>query len=176
MHSEPPFHLSQSFPELKVDTGRSMAVPTITVEDHDGEKSKVVAKHTTESPQEVVEVSDDHDTPGSMPANTAAAIPDWYRVGWRQNSGLHNIQEGEEKIQSLLDTYLHEQFYGDWYHNAAVIVFVRITQIFLPSLLIIRSVGSPGVPFPDPLWFWVGLAIYYPGVLQHVLLHIYDAH
>lgn len=75
-----------------------------------------------------------------MPPGPAAAIPDWYRVGWRQNSGIDNIQEGKEKTQTLLATYLDEQFYGDWYHNAAVIVFVRcIRSLQIPFFFAFSS-------------------------------------
>lgn len=64
--------------------------------------------------------------PGELPAHLAPVIPDWYKVGWRQMSGIDNepIPEGEEKDKGILDMFLSEQFYGSWYHNAAVIIFV----------------------------------------------------
>jgi hypothetical protein len=71
----------------------------------------------------------DNEMPGSMPSSPVSAIPDWYRVGWRQNSGIDEIQEGQEKTRTLLATFVDEQYYGDWYHNAAVIVFVRFYPI-----------------------------------------------
>lgn len=73
-------------------------------------------------------VKDDTPTPpGGMPTAPAANIPDWYKVGWRAVSGidLPPLAEGEEKDRSILHLFLSEQFYGDWYHNAAIIVFVR---------------------------------------------------
>ncbi|KAJ3567153.1 hypothetical protein NP233_g6551 [Leucocoprinus birnbaumii] len=117
--------------ELKIDSGRSTAVPTITVEDHDGEKPKVVAKDVSDESARVAEEESDANMPGSMPNGAAPAIPDWYRVGWRQNSGIDDLQEGEAKTQSILASYLDEQFYGDWYHNAAVIVSAVLASHFL---------------------------------------------
>jgi Ca2+-dependent lipid-binding protein len=35
-------------------------------------------------------------------------------------------REGEEKDKGILDMFLAEQYYGSWYHNAALIFFVRI--------------------------------------------------
>lgn len=117
---------------MNIDTGSSTAVPTITVEDHDGPAPQVTAKDAPESTQEVEDDAAANEIPGSMPTSPASAIPDWYRVGWRQNAGLDNVPvvEENERVQSLLETFLSEQFYGDWYHNAAVIVFVRFTRIF----------------------------------------------
>lgn len=112
-----------------------MAIPTITIEDHDREKPKVVA---TDAPEPSVAEADDrqgdvNEMPGSMPASPAPTIPSWYRVGWRQNSGISNIVEGEEKDQTIIASFLDEQLYGDWYHNAAVIVFVRFYPLITPK-------------------------------------------
>ena len=65
--------------------------------------------------------------PGAMPAGPAPPIPDWYKVGWRSVSGADDptVPEGEMKDKTVLDAFLKEQFYGDWYHNAALIVVVR---------------------------------------------------
>lgn len=66
-------------------------------------------------------------SPGDLPAGPAPAIPDWYKVGWRQVGGIDAdpIIAGEHKDRSVLDMFLSEQFYGYWYYNAAVIIFVR---------------------------------------------------
>lgn len=116
--------------ELKVEPGRSNVVPTITVEDHDGPKPLVKAKDAPESPQDVQDDAAANEIPGAMPTDPAPAIPDWYRVGWRQVSGIDSPPptEGEEKDRNILELFLSEQFYGDWYHNAAVIVFVRFIR------------------------------------------------
>ncbi|KXN83626.1 hypothetical protein AN958_01192 [Leucoagaricus sp. SymC.cos] len=117
--------------EIPIDTGKANVVPTITIEDHDKERPKVVAKDVGESAKDIVEDMDATDMPGSMPTSPAANIPDWYRVGWRQNSGVDDIQEGAEKDRSILALYLDEQLYGDWYHNAAVIIFAVLASHFL---------------------------------------------
>lgn len=71
---------------------------------------------------------EDDDTPQPPGAlgPAATAIPDWYRVGWRQASRIDAapLAEGEEQDKGVLDMFLAEQFYGEWYHNAALIVFV----------------------------------------------------
>jgi hypothetical protein len=68
------------------------------------------------------------DVPGAIPEAPHSVIPDWYRVGWRAVSGIDAppSEEGEEKEKEILDLFLSEQFYGSWYHNAALIFFVRV--------------------------------------------------
>lgn len=107
---------------VPIDVGGSGLVPTITVEDVD--KSGEV-----EDVEELPLVPSQ--PPGAMPAGPAPAIPDWYKVGWRAVGGedQQTLSEGEEKDKTVLDTFLKEQFYGDWYHNAALIVAVRVEPI-----------------------------------------------
>ncbi|KAE9395950.1 hypothetical protein BT96DRAFT_958377 [Gymnopus androsaceus JB14] len=103
--------------EVQIDHGKSNVVPTINIEDVDGEKK---------IRQEGAEVPDDTPhPPGAMPAAPA--------VGWRAVSGvdLPPLSEGEEKDRSILHQFLSEQFYGDWYHNAAIIVFAVFATHFL---------------------------------------------
>jgi hypothetical protein len=113
--------------------GDTNVVPTITVEDIDSDK---VAQPTTPStPSHNVGASSES-IPGGLPAHLAASIPSWYKVGWRQMSGIDNpLLEGEEKDKGILDLFLSEQYYGSWYHNAAIIVFVR----HLPSFTHFRA-------------------------------------
>ena len=78
-----------------------------------------------EPPHQESSEEQDH-PPGAIPARPVDAIPQWYRVGWREMSGIDRVKpEGEAKDVAILDLFISEQFYGDWYHNAAVIVFVR---------------------------------------------------
>jgi hypothetical protein len=65
--------------------------------------------------------------PGGIPQSPAPNIPDWYKTGWRAVSGIDRppVEEEEEKQKSVLDMFLAEQYYGTWYHNAALICFVR---------------------------------------------------
>lgn len=88
-------------------------MPTITVEDVD----------TLDAAQEPSTVPM---PPGAMPAGPAPAIPDWYKVGWRAVSGIDNptLTEGDAKDKTVLETFLKEQFYGEWYYNAGLIVLV----------------------------------------------------
>lgn len=81
-----------------------------------------------------MEAAGEQGVPGAIPATQVGAIPDWYIVGWRQAAGLNKapVLEGEEKEKSILEQYLSEQFYGSWYHNAAVIVLVRALDASLP--------------------------------------------
>lgn len=109
---------------MHIDTGHSNVVPTITVQDIDAGQAKLNADAPVPPPQDPNDVN----LPGAMPAGPAPAIPDWYKVGWRQASGIDAppIPEGEEKDKAVLDLFLSDQFYGTWYHNAALIVVVSI--------------------------------------------------
>ncbi|KAK0198528.1 C2 domain-containing protein [Armillaria mellea] len=115
--------------EVPVDRGNSAVVPTITVHDADAasEKSKVQA-------ESVEQVDEDAEVPpGALPAAAAPSIPDWYRVGWRQVSGIDQPppREGEEKDKAVLEIFFTDQYYGSWYHNAGVIVFAVFASHFL---------------------------------------------
>ncbi|KAG6371667.1 C2 domain-containing protein [Boletus reticuloceps] len=72
-------------------------------------------------------------TPGGYPSGPAPVIPDWYKIGWRAvaNIDAPPLEEGEEKDKSILGLFLREQFYGAWYHNAALIFFAVIASHFL---------------------------------------------
>lgn len=120
-----------------VDTqGEPQPVPTIVIEDlGDGDK-KLTANPELPAPAESPKsdspiVEDDgagqEGVPGAIPAKPVYEIPDWYKVGWRQASGIDQpVIEGEEKDKSVLAMFLNEQFYGEWYHNAGIIIFVRV--------------------------------------------------
>jgi hypothetical protein len=146
--------------ELQVPKGDINILPTITVEDIDSEK----VPPPSPSPH------DSHDVgtaaqpiPGGLPAHLAAAIPSWYKVGWRHMSGIDNppLPEGEEKDKGILDVFLSEQFYGSWYHNAAVIVFVGLCASFHPLLaLISHFAGRFCYTLPNPFWLRLGLAVH----------------
>jgi hypothetical protein len=93
--------------ELAVDTG-SDGVPTIIIEDVDKEGPK-----------------DAPPVPGQLPAAKAPVIPDWYKVGWRAFTDLDKPPEDNDQRQlRLMNTWISEQYYGEWYYNAAVIIFV----------------------------------------------------
>lgn len=104
-------------PELAVDTGNSDVIPTITVHD--------VEDH----PEDVATIVQPAQTPGSIDAGPYV-IPDWYKVGWRAVGGIDSSEpQGEAKDVAILSAFLKEQYYGDWYHNASLIFFVRVLPI-----------------------------------------------
>jgi hypothetical protein len=105
-------------------------VPTITISDADKAAVEEVHDPLT-APQ----------PPGGMPAGPAGAIPDWYKVGWKAVGGLDaQAPEGEDKDKLLLEAFLSEQYYGQWYHNAAIVVFVSNNEpgVFSSSKFLIR--------------------------------------
>jgi hypothetical protein len=107
--------------EVPVDTG--VAVPHITVENADQEKEHVEVKEV----KEVKAVEENAPSPPGAITAQPHVIPDWYRVGWRSVAGISDTphEPGEARDKGVLDLFLNEQLYGDWYHNAALIVFVR---------------------------------------------------
>lgn len=152
--------------EVQVEARQSNVVPTIKIEDTDVESKKVVASDTSQTVQEVQQ-----DVPGALPHGPAPAIPDWYRVGWRQVSGIDDVPpEGQEKERTVLDAFLSEQFYGSWYHNAAIIIFVSsctIPQMF--QNIFHTYPGRICLSFLYSLQFWMGLAVHHSRRLQHIL-------
>lgn len=105
--------------ELDVDTGNSDVIPTITV--HDAETH----------PDDVATVAQPAQMPGSIEA-APYVIPDWYKVGWRAAGGIDSPElHGDTKDVAILSTFLKEQYYGDWYHNAGLVFFAVFTTHFL---------------------------------------------
>lgn len=114
-----------------------------------------------------------------MPNGLAPEIPDWYKVGWRDVSGIDRpaLQEGEAKDKALLDLFLSEQFYGEWYHNAAMVVVVSISLVLGgESAAYSRVPGRSRNALPYSLPFRHGLGVYHPSILQHILLNLYGPH
>lgn len=148
---------------VQLQKGDTSVVPTITVQDIDSEPDKTAPATPSKSVQDIGDGT--QVIPGDLPAHLASAIPSWYKVGWRQMSGIDNppLQEGEEKDKGILDVFLSEQFYGSWYHNAALIVFVGSCASFnrLPVLISCFS-GCFCFALPNPLWLWLGLAVHHP--------------
>ena len=66
-----------------------------------------------------------------MPTGPAPTIPDWYTVGWRQASGIDDppLPDGVEKEKSVLEQFIGEQYYGTWYYNSGLIIFVSCLRI-----------------------------------------------
>ena len=122
-----------SFLGLPVAAARTATptVPTVTIEDVDAklEQQKETAgppkndsKGTAQSLHS--SISDGADgVPGQLPPAAAPAIPDWYKIGWRAVGG-QDTPEGQDFDKHILATFIADQYFGDWYHNAAVIVVV----------------------------------------------------
>ncbi|KAF5384758.1 hypothetical protein D9757_006278 [Collybiopsis confluens] len=118
--------------EVQIDLGNSNVIPTINIQDVDGEK-KIQQKDAPPAPSATSSDETTASLPGAFPSGPAPSIPEWYQVGWRAVSGIDRppLPEGEEKERSVLQLFLSEQFYGDWYHNAAIIVFAVFASHFL---------------------------------------------
>ena len=107
-----------SMVEVALDQGAGSVVPTITIEDVDKAKTDSSAKDDAPAP------------PGAMPAGAAPPIPDWYKVGWRDFTPPDTSGEDQDASQArMMHSFISEQYYGDWYHNAALIVFVRLLLV-----------------------------------------------
>lgn len=103
---------------MSIDPGTPNIIPTITIEDADVEQpgdGKEIPLEQSQPP-----------LPGALPTAPAPDIPDWYKVGWRAVSGIDEPAQlqGDAKHKLVLDAFLREQYYGDWYHHAGLIVFV----------------------------------------------------
>ncbi|KAG2156538.1 C2 domain-containing protein [Suillus bovinus] len=109
--------------ELSID---GAPFPTITVEDADEATNKKQEKSGSVTPSAPI-------VPGEYPSGLAPAIPHWYKVGWRAvaNIDAPPLEEGEEKDSHILQLFLAEQYYGQWYHNAALICFAVFASHFL---------------------------------------------
>jgi len=105
------------------------AIPTVTIEDVDAkleqQKEKVDPPKSDKSDaQSVQTVSNGADgVPGQLPPAAAPAIPDWYKIGWRAVGGQDTPENGDPD-KHILAAFIADQYFGDWYHNAAVIVVV----------------------------------------------------
>lgn len=108
--------------------------------------------------------------PGAYPAQKSNDLPDWYKVGWTSFSDLPNpgdekavaeyqaVVAGsgqaeilQEKNADMLADFLKESYYGEWYHNAGVILFTvvftwllaRIGSGLMSCLVIGAFLGTP---------------------------------
>ena len=104
--------------EVAISSGQTPALPpTITVTDADTE----------------ADIPSSSELPGTLPEEAAPAIPDWFKIGWRAVGGIDNapLTEGLQKDKALLEMFINEQYYGAWYHNAAIIFFAVFMSHFL---------------------------------------------
>ena len=123
----------------------------------DEKEPKGTEPHANQAPQaQAVEKV----APGAFPTKPSPTIPEWYTVGWRQAVGIDKppLPEGEEKDNSVLHMFLTEQYYGEWYHNAAIIIFVCIYQSrHCLTFINIVITGCPGYSFRNAFPLWMGM-------------------
>ncbi|KAF7723819.1 hypothetical protein EC973_001603 [Apophysomyces ossiformis] len=67
-----------------------------------------------------------NDMVGAFPSTST--IPDWYRTGWVALSGQDN---NARKRADWLDDIIPEGYYGEWWHNAIVLIVTAFTAWFL---------------------------------------------
>jgi hypothetical protein len=179
--------------------GAPAQVPTIIIEDTANSGKKVTARDygasslsapgtttpqvpdsarsvaSTAVPATAVPPPEDEDAgkdlPGSLADKQEPELPEWFQVGWRQVSGIDGpTPTTEMRGKAALNLFLKEQFYGDWYHNAGIIIFVRSlfsTRTIRTSQVI--SLGGSSVSLHGTFPSWLGLANYRPRLLQHLL-------
>lgn len=109
--------------EAPIDTGTKGVLPTITVEDAD---------QPTEQKAEKATPVPDSPSPGAYPSGPAPEVPEWYKVGWRSiaNVDVPLSEDEQTKDKAVLERFISEQFYGDWYHNAGIIIFAVFASHF----------------------------------------------
>ncbi|KAI0308025.1 tricalbin [Multifurca ochricompacta] len=102
--------------EVAIDSGNGndSLIPTITIEDVDEEQVKDVPQF-----------------PGDYPTSKAAHIPDWYKVGWRAFTDDKTSEDVDQKQLRLMNSWISEQYYGEWYYNAAVIIFAVLASHYM---------------------------------------------
>ena len=154
------------------------AVPTVTIEDVDAKlkqqkvKSEAQKSDANGSVQSLHSISDGADgVPGQLPASAAPAIPDWYKIGWREVAG-QEAPETDDRDKHLLASFIGDRYFGDWYHNAAVIVVVCTLYTSLGFSLKTLPAGHRRHPLPHTFPVRLGLDLYSYGVLCYLLLDV----
>ncbi|TFY64762.1 hypothetical protein EVG20_g5845 [Dentipellis fragilis] len=117
--------------EIAVDSGITSVLPTITIQDVDKEAE---AKDKEEDrDEEEGGVVGHPQIPGAIPASTVPDIPGWYKAGWRAFTDL-DAQDEDSKDRRMLHAFISDQYYGEWYHSAGLVVFAILSSHFLTRL------------------------------------------
>ncbi|GAA6050737.1 hypothetical protein JCM3770_006601 [Rhodotorula araucariae] len=74
--------------------------------------------------------------PGAMPAKEAEKgqpreIPSWFAIGWTGQDKTLFLSPEEARERSILADFLSDAYYGQWYHNAGIIVFAVVSSHFV---------------------------------------------
>jgi len=141
------------YAEVAVDMGNTSVVPTITIDHVDDAEHQNGDAHHPDEPH--ASSSTDPEVPGAMPSGPTPAIPDWYKCGWRAVGGADSPlkTEGDEKDRLVLAAFLSEQYYGEWYHNAALIVAVSVflsspSENRAPIMMILHRLSYSRISLP----------------------------
>ncbi|KAF8320471.1 tricalbin [Clavulina sp. PMI_390] len=121
-------------PAVPVATPSAGPPPPITIGEKEIEKANSpngAAAATTEPTTPSSPKDDIPEPPGAL-TGPAPPIPDWIRTGWREVTGIDSpALAGIEHERALLNMFISDQYYGQWYHNAAVIFFAVTATYFL---------------------------------------------
>lgn len=152
------------------------AVPTVTIEDVDAkleQQKQTVVPPKTDAPSVQVQTTSHgaEGVPGQLPTAPAPAIPHWYKIGWRAVGG-HDTPESENPDKRILAAFIADQYLGDWYHNAAIIVVVCTSYTSLAVSPKTLPPGHPRHPLPHFISIWLGLDFHSYGILCHLLLDV----
>ncbi|BGP49470.1 Tricalbin-2 [Rhodotorula kratochvilovae] len=74
--------------------------------------------------------------PGAMPAKEAEKgqpreIPSWFAIGWTGQDKTLFLSPEEARERSILADFVSDAYYGQWYHNAGIIVFAVVSSHFV---------------------------------------------
>ncbi|EXJ83641.1 hypothetical protein A1O1_07265 [Capronia coronata CBS 617.96] len=114
------------------DTGRPPKGVGIATDIDDGKPDQ----YDLPTPEPLA-VAESNRASGDASGATNGAPPeeeeDWTKVGWTPRFGSGETQDDQDggnllDHQTFLEGALDEKFYGDWYHNAAVIIFACLSS------------------------------------------------
>ncbi|GAA5905720.1 hypothetical protein JCM8208_000876 [Rhodotorula glutinis] len=74
--------------------------------------------------------------PGAMPVKEAEKgkprdIPAWFAIGWTGQDKTLFLSPDEARERSILADFVSDAYYGQWYHNAGIIVFAVVSSHFV---------------------------------------------
>lgn len=59
------------------------------------------------------------------------AVPSWFAIGWTSRDRTLFLSPEEAEERSILADFLQDAYYGQWYHNAGIIVFAVLSSHFI---------------------------------------------
>ncbi|GAA6009648.1 hypothetical protein JCM11491_001046 [Sporobolomyces phaffii] len=74
--------------------------------------------------------------PGAMPTKeadpqTIREIPSWFQIGWTGQDRSLFLSPEEKTNRAILEDFVSDAYYGQWYHNAGIMVFCVVSTHFL---------------------------------------------